>query len=383
MPGRRVERLADDAPNAAERSPDLAAGRRRRIRGRLIAWYDRSKRDLPWRRRSGDPYAQLLAEFMLQQTQVATVVPYFERFIARFPGVGDLAAAGLDEVLALWSGLGYYARARNLHAAAKQIVERFGGIVPREVHELRSLPGIGRYTAGAIASVAYGVRAPVLDGNVIRVLTRVLGIEEDPKRPSVRERLWANAGALLPRSGCGDFNQALMELGATVCLPRSPQCPACPVHSHCRAFRDRMTDRIPFTGQRARVEALRTVVAALRRKDGATLFVRRPAKGLWGGLWELPGEDVGDGETLEAARRRLAGRLRPVGKIERSPMGEVTRSLSHRRITFTVFPGYAVGRPRINRLGEQPARWVQPGDAEGLGISRACQAVLARAGVVF
>ena len=377
MAERGRKRKVGKGPVDGTRNPALSDAQRRVIRRRLPSWYARCKRDLPWRRRGSDPYAQLLAEVMLQQTQVATVGPYYERFIARFPSVQDLAAAPQDDVLALWSGLGYYSRARNLHAAAKRIVEAFGGYVPRTVEELMTLPGIGRYTAGAIASVAYDVRAPVLDGNVSRVLTRVIGIEDDPKQPAVRERLWAAAKAVLPRTRCGDFNQALMELGATVCLPRSPQCLTCPIQPVCRAFREGLTDRIPSGGRRTRVLAARMVVAAVRRADGCLLFVQRPDKGLWGGLWELPSEQAGDDENLEQTRLRLAARLRSIGQLDPAPTGEVTRLLTHRRVTFTVFHGRSAKRSRIERIGDQPARWIQPDDVCELGVSRAGEAVLA------
>ncbi len=358
----------------------LSDGQRRVIRRRLPAWYARCKRDLPWRRRQDDAYAQLLAEVMLQQTQAATVAAYYERFMARFPTVRDLAAAEPGEVLALWSGLGYYARGRNLHAAARRLVEGFGGIVPHTVEELMSLPGIGRYTAGAIASVAYDVRAPVLDGNVGRVLTRVLGIEEDPKAPAVRAGLWAAAEDLLPRTRCGDFNQALMELGATVCLPKSPQCLTCPIQPACGAFRDGRTDRIPACSRRARVVPTRMVVAAICRGDGALLFVQRPDKGLWGGLWELPSEPAGEGEDLDEARRRLADRLRSIGRLDATPVGKVTRLLTHRRITFAVFRGRCTKRSEVRRIGSRPGRWVKPEELHALGVSRACEAVLAMVG---
>ncbi len=376
----RTKRKPEAGPSRAGRSslPDTA--RKRLIRSRLAAWYGRCRRDLPWRRRADDPYAQLLAEVMLQQTQVVTVQPYFERFIARFPTVQALAGADEGEVFALWSGLGYYSRARNLHAAARRIVEGWGGAVPRTVAELLTLPGIGRYTAGAIASIAYDMRAPVLDGNVIRVLTRLLGIEEDPRSPAVRDRLWAAAEDLLPARRCGDFNQALMELGATVCLPRSPRCADCPIRSACRAFREAAVDRIPAGGRRTKVRAVRIVSAAIARPDGALLFVQRPARGLWAGLWELPSEELRDGEDVESARRRLAKRLGGIGRIDATPAGEVTRLLTHRRLVFTVFQGRASTRARARWADRQPARWVKRDGLSELGISRACEAVLALVG---
>jgi len=343
----------------------------------LLRWYDANRRDLPWRRRFDDPYAQLLAEFMLQQTQVSTVLNYYERFIKRFPTVRSLAAAELDDVLALWSGLGYYSRARNLHAAARKIVEQYGGTVPRTVDELMRLPGIGRYTAGAIASIAYDVRAPVLDGNVIRVLMRLSAMRADPKSPTARKRLWDRAESLLPRKRCGDFNQAMMELGATLCLPRAPNCDVCPLKRCCLARLRCLTDQIPPTARRARVVPARMVVAAIRRTGVRTsvqewLFVQRPPSGLWAGLWELPSEPVADGESLVAACKRLLAGLPISCRLSRAPKATVTRRLTHRRITFEIFSGTAGD----GQSPPRPWRWISPGPNRRLGTSRACEVIM-------
>lgn len=345
------------------------------IRHRLLAWYDRHRRDLPWRRRPNDGYAQLLAEVMLQQTQVATATAYYLRFIKRFPTVEALARARLDDVLALWSGLGYYRRARNLHAAAQCVVAKHGGVVPADVDDLMALPGIGRYTAGAIASITYDVRSPVLDGNVTRVLMRLWADTRNPQRPEVTARLWQATEELLPRKRCGDFNQAMMELGATVCLPRSPHCQACPLRNYCRAYRENVTDRIPASARRAKVSEATIVVAAIRR-GSALLFVQRPQNGLWAGLWELPSEPVADGESTERVRRRLRARLPQKCRLQTTAMGQLTRQLTHRRVTFHVYQGRTSGPTSVRKIGGQPARWVTPTKLKELGISRACQAVL-------
>ncbi|HSW44815.1 MAG TPA: A/G-specific adenine glycosylase [Phycisphaerae bacterium] len=350
------------------------------IRRRLLAWYDRCKRDLPWRRRTGDSYAQLVAEVMLQQTQAATVITYYERFLKRFPTVRALAEAPVDDVLTLWAGLGYYARGRNLHEAARWIVASFGATVPRTVEELMTLPGIGRYTAGAIASVAYDVRAPILDGNVARVLARLLAEIGDLKASVVRDRLWTAAEEILPRKRCGDFNQALMELGATVCVPRLPNCLSCPIRTVCKAYRGGQTDRVPQTGRRTRVLSVRLAVAAVRRADGRMLFIQRPDRGLWGGLWELPSEPLQNDESVEQARDRLARRLGTRCCLGRESTGEVNRQLTHRRVNFHLFQGRWNGNGCCRRLGTQPARWVRLADTGSIGISRACQAVLAIVG---
>ncbi len=355
------------------------------IAPRLLRWYGRHKRDLPWRRREHDAYAQLVAEVMLQQTQVSTVVPYYECFLKRFPDVATLAAASIDEVLPLWAGLGYYRRARNLHAAAQAIVEKHGGRVPGTVAGLMSLPGVGRYTAGAVASIAYGVRAPVLDGNVVRVLMRLAALEADPGAPATRAELWGLAEAVLPARRCGDFNQALMELGATVCVPQAPICHLCPLNATCRAYQEGSAERIPLPARRSRVLTGAMVVAAVRRGE-RLLFVRRPATGLWAGLWELPGEPVGEGESLAAARRRLRARLPAGVRLAARPIGAVVRRLTHREITFHIYLGSAAEfrvrgrRPVVPPVGQpgngRPHCWLERAQASRLGISRACEAVL-------
>ena len=206
--------------------------RARAIHGSLLKWYDGARRDLPWRH-SRDPYAIWISETMLQQTRVETVIPYYERFLERFPDVYALASADTDDVFGQWAGLGYYSRARNLQAAAQQVVDGFAGRLPDEAEALRTLPGIGRYTAGAVASIAFDRPEPLVDGNVARVLARLLGIREDIKQSAVVQRLWEEATALVQGPRPGDFNQSLMELGATVCTPRSPQCEACPLRRRC------------------------------------------------------------------------------------------------------------------------------------------------------
>ncbi|MGQ9652203.1 MAG: A/G-specific adenine glycosylase [Phycisphaerae bacterium] len=365
------------------------------ISARLLRWYDANRRDLPWRRRADDPYAQLLAEFMLQQTQVGTVLDYYERFINRFPTIQALAAAELDDVLALWSGLGYYRRARNLHAAARKIIEQYGGTVPQTVDELMSLPGIGRYTAGAIASIAYDVRAPVLDGNVVRVLMRLLAMRADSKSTTARSRLWRFAEGFLPRKRCGDFNQAMMELGATLCSPRAPNCDACPLRRCCRAHLRRLTDHIPPTARRTRALPARMVVAAVCRSVGRGssrewLFVQRPSSGLWAGLWELPSRPVAHGESVAAARKSLEANLPVRCRLSKTPVATLTRQLTHRTITFEVFTASishackkagSGQRPTCQRENEffaRPWQWVRPDRIRTLGISRACEAIVAR-----
>ncbi|HEX9942856.1 MAG TPA: A/G-specific adenine glycosylase [Thermoanaerobaculia bacterium] len=251
----------------------------------LLAWFDRHRRDLPWRRTS-DPYKIWLSEVMLQQTRVETALPFYNRFMERFPTVGDLARAQLEEVLALWSGLGYYRRARQLHAAARKIVE--AGAFPSTVEGLLALPGVGPYTAAAVASIAFGVAAPVMDGNVERVLSRCLALEEDPRSGDARRKLLAAAAELLDPRRPGDSNQALMELGATRCSPRRPRCLLCPLRSGCRAAGEGDPERYPQAKAKREAERHRLLVAVVENGKGVLLFRRPDDSTLLAGTWELP-----------------------------------------------------------------------------------------------
>ncbi|MCK6456551.1 MAG: A/G-specific adenine glycosylase [Phycisphaerae bacterium] len=336
----------------------------------LLRWYRRVRRRLPWRE-TRDPYAIWVSETMLQQTQVGTVIPYYERFMRRFPTVRALAAAPLGDVLRFWAGLGYYARARNLHAAARDVVARFDGRVPSTVEELLTLPGVGRYTAGAVASIAFGARATVVDGNVARVLARWHAMRGDVKSAAMRQRLWRAAESMLPARGCGDFNQALMELGATVCTPIAPQCEVCPLRGGCRALARGLADRIPRPARRTMVQRETHVVAAV--SDGERwLFVRRPRNGLWGGLWELPTLPVARTRVRDAVQEVLRRRELARARIESRPFVRATHALSHRRIEFV---GY---RCRVERTARvRGGRWCRLNRAERLGLSRAMQRVVA------
>ena len=320
---------------------------------RLTAWYDRCRRDLPWRSgrscqngtsapAASDPYHVLVSEAMLQQTQVATVVPYFNRFVERFPTLAALAAADEQEVLRLWQGLGYYSRARNLRAAARAVVEQYAGQLPREPDELLKLPGVGRYTAGAVASIAFDQRAPILDGNVVRVLCRVDRIESDPRERATQELLWRRAEAVLPKRRVGTFNSALMELGATVCTPRLPQCLICPVREHCEAFEAGVQDRIPPPRKTKETPLLRRATFCIRRDSEAGdewLIEQRPQRGRWAGMWQFvtvaPVESEDSADPAGMARR-LRGTL-PVKVKGVRHLGVVTHGLTHRRYHFDVF----------------------------------------------
>ena len=262
----------------------------------LLAWYDQNAASLPWRGQH-DPYRIWLSEVMAQQTQLVTVVPYYERFLSAYPTVQDLAAAALDEVLKLWEGLGYYRRARLLHTCAQQVAQ-MGGF-PSTMEGLLALPGVGRYTAAAIGSMAFGLRVAVLDGNVIRVLARWLDLPDDVTQARVQARLWQVAELALPPERVGDYNQAIMELGQTICTPRKPACAACPLSAlGCRALANGTQAQRPVKAKRAPTPHYQVACGLIRDAEGHLLIAQRPAEGLLGGLWEFPGGKQEPGETL-------------------------------------------------------------------------------------
>ena len=309
------------------------------LRRDLLAWFDRARRDLPWRRTS-DPYRIWLSEVMLQQTRVDVVQPFYERFLERFPDVGALAAAEIDEVLALWSGLGYYRRARQLHAAARAVAAAGG--FPRTVEGLLELPGIGPYTAAAVASIAFGVAAPVLDGNVERVAARLLALRGGLKTRAARDRLLEAAGALLDPGRPGDSNQALMELGATLCSPRAPKCLLCPLLPGCRAGRAGAAEAVPTPRPRRTPVRHRLAVAVVEGPAGGVLLFRRPADSpLLAGTWELPWVEVppeapsGEEEDLAARAGALAARYGGTWRLA-PRQAEVRHGITFRALTVDV-----------------------------------------------
>ena len=322
----------------------------------LIEWYERSHRDFPWRRTS-DPYRILVSETMLQQTRVETVVPYYQRFLARFPDVRQLAAAESDEVLSLWSGLGYYSRARSLHRAAQLLVAEYDGVFPETAEALRELPGIGPYTAGAISAIAFDRPEAAVDGNVVRVLSRLFGIRGEVGRPAVRREIEAHALALAEGPHPGDQCQALMELGALVCVPRVPRCLLCPLQTDCDAFEAGDPASLPNKAKKkapTRVEA----ACVLLRRGRRYLAVKRPERGLLGGLWDLPGGEIVAGE--DAASSLIATLERDLGlRLAEPPtaMGQVEHVFTHRKLTLFVFAAEAAGG-RIRRRGFDDHRWL-------------------------
>jgi A/G-specific adenine glycosylase len=319
---------------------DIPISKRAQIAGSLLDWYRDHKRDLPWRGASA--YAVWVSEIMLQQTQVITVIPYFLRFIERFPTVEALASASIDDVLKLWAGLGYYARARNLHRAAQIVTERHGGRLPDTPEEIEALPGIGRYTAGAILSIAYNLPRPLVDGNVIRVLSRLFGLRGDPKSTANQALLWRWAEQLVPSQAPGDFNQALMELGALICSPADPRCERCPLLSLCVAGASPDPTALPEMPPGRAAITVTHSSALIRNDTGRILIVQRPLHGLWGGLWEFPRVVCGDGaegagETpqqgaIRAAREAVGLEVQIGGRV-----GKVKHAVTHHRITLHGF----------------------------------------------
>ena len=326
---------------------------------RIVRWQERHGRhDLPWQA-TRDAYRIWLSEVMLQQTQVATVIPYFERFVKRFPTVGALASAHADEVLALWSGLGYYARARNLHRAAREVVERHGGVFPSGFEALVQLPGVGRSTAAAIAAFAGGERRAILDGNVRRVIARHAGIAGDPASSQVLERLWAEAEARLPRDGIERYTQGMMDVGAGICLPRNPQCARCPVKADCVARVDNRTGELP--GRKRRAPARRRKIAMLVVVSrGEVLLEKRPATGIWGGLWSLPEADAAERPERVLAREWGI----EAAKVE--PLAPFEHAFSH--FTLEVTP-WRVQVRKATRLAEgKPAVWLPLTELAGAAL---------------
>lgn len=306
------------------------------FRERLITWYDKNKRELPWRG-SDDPYRIWLSEIMLQQTRVDQALPYFERFIEKFPTVEDLADAGQQEVLKAWEGLGYYSRARNLHQAAKTIVGEFGGEIPDSWDAITSLKGVGPYTASAVLSIAYRKPHAVLDGNVIRVLARYFAIEEDVRDSSTRKILQEQADELLDRDRPGDFNQALMELGALVCTPANPSCEACPVQAGCTAYSTLKAGVLPYKSPSGKKPHHQIGVGICFNENGEVLIARRPEDAMLGGLWEFPGGKKKENESIEeTVTRELKEELGVAVRVDR-PFMKLDHAYSHFKITLHAY----------------------------------------------
>ncbi len=346
------------------------------MRTALVRWYRVHRRDLPWRR-TRDPWAIWVSESMLQQTRVETVLRYWGPFLRRFPDVEAIARAPIEDVFTCWAGLGYYSRARHLQRAAQEVMRRFDGRIPADVEALRSLPGVGRYTAGAIASIAFDLPAPIVDGNVERVLARWLGLREDVKRPAVAARLWTMAERLAQGREPGTLNQALMELGALRCTPRTPDCARCPISTGCDAHARGDVDALPIRAAKTPVRAIRAAAAWIERGQ-RVLLVRRPPGGLLGGLWELPGVELARGDEIEPALRAavLARTGLTIDGI--APLGVVEHLFTHRRLRLSLFRARAQSAPRASdRTLER--RWCRSDELDAIAESRLLQKAIARA----
>ncbi|NDJ62929.1 MAG: A/G-specific adenine glycosylase [Chloroflexi bacterium] len=341
----------------------------------LLAWYDRSAADLPWRG-TRDPYRVWLSEIMLQQTQVETVKPYYADFLTAYPTVGALAAAPLDDVLKRWEGLGYYSRARNLHRAAQQVAQALDGEFPSEIDDLLKLPGIGRYTAGALASIAFDRRAPVLDGNVIRVLARLLDLPDDVTQAATQTALWDHAERLLPDERAGDYNQALMDLGRMICKPRKPLCSDCPLQARCQAYANGTQAERPVKKAKAPTPHYDVAAGMIWDDAGRLLIAQRPLDGLLGGLWEFPGGKQEPNEALEdCLRRELREELAievEVGEL----FARVRHAFTHFKITLHAFTcRHISGEP--HRIGVRDWAWVTPDQLEQYSFGKADRQVIA------
>jgi A/G-specific adenine glycosylase len=340
---------------------------------KLATWFQKNKRTLPWRVRR-NPYSTWISEIMLQQTQIEQVVPYYRRFMSRFPSLKALAQATNQEILKAWEGMGYYSRAHNLHRAAQIIISRFGGKIPADFQDLMTLPGIGRSTAGAILSLAYNKPFPVLDGNIRRVLLRYFRIDQDPGKLDTIQRLWAISQKILPQKNAGFFNEGLMELGALICRRKKPACPNCPLKEGCSGFRSGVQELLPFKIPKKRIPHY-DVTAAVIRDRRKILITQRPEKGLLGGLWEFPGGKKELWESLEDCLRR---EIREELNIEIS-VGErfiqVAHAYSHFRITLHCFFCRKL-KGRIRLIGVKDFRWVQLEELEQFPFPRADQKVI-------
>lgn len=329
--------------------------------GRVVEWQRRfGRHDLPWQR-SRDAYRIWVSEIMLQQTQVGAVIPYYERFLARFPDVGSLASASADEVMSHWSGLGYYARARNLHRAAREIVESYRGEFPREAATIAALPGVGRSTAAAVAVFAFGERAAILDGNVKRVLTRAFAVDGWPGTPAVERRLWALAETLLPEAQhIVPYTQGLMDLGSMVCVRTRPLCSACPLEAVCEARRAGAPGRYP-TPRPASRRPVRETVWAVILDGGSVLLERRPPAGIWGGLWSLPEIPAGAGPA-EHCRARLG-----IPCNDSRPLAPVEHGFTHFTLQATPWLLSAPGASTVG-VREEDVAWWPWSACDGLGL---------------
>lgn len=343
------------------------------FRKQVLAWYDKNgRKTLPWQQNK-TAYRVWLSEIMLQQTQVATVIPYFQRFTERFPTVADLANASTDDVLHLWTGLGYYARARNLHKAAKQVVAEFGGEFPKSPAKLETLPGVGRSTAGAIASSAYGEHAAILDGNVKRVLARFFALDQWPGETTAQKQLWAWSEALTPKKRVADFNQVMMDLGALVCTRSKPSCGQCPLQNECLALAQNRTAELPKRKPKKDKPVRQTVMLMLQSDDGRVHLQQRPSSGIWGGLFSFP-----EFENTDDALAHLA--LKGIEAHQHHGWATFRHTFSHYHLDIT--PLWVQVASTSNELAEgREAVWYQPlpeAEEPAIGLPAPVKSLLAK-----
>lgn len=309
--------------------------KKNKIQSVLLQWFKKNQRDLPWRKTS-DPYAIWVSEIMLQQTQVATVIPYYEKFLKTFPTLQHLSRANISDVLKVWEGLGYYSRARNLHQASRMVVNQFNGKIPDTLESLLTLPGIGRYTAGAILSIVFNKEAPILDGNVKRVLSRLFAVLGNPVKGKTEGFLWQLSKSLVPKGRAGLFNQALMDLGAMICTPKNPQCLKCPLCGRCKACSSGKPEKFPSRSIKKKIPHVKAVSAVIQ-KSGKVLLKQRPPKGLLGGLWEFPNWRIDGGKYL---KENLMLKVKSDFGLKvkfKVPLGTFQQTYSHFKLTLIAF----------------------------------------------
>lgn len=337
------------------------------LRQALLVWYSELGRDLPWRR-TRDPYAIWISEIMLQQTQVKTVIPYYDRWLTLFPTITALAAADQQQVLKAWQGLGYYARARNLHRAAQEIVQKHNGQFPTDLTAVVALPGIGQTTAGGILSAAFNLPVPILDGNVKRVLARLSALKAPPNR--AMKQLWQMSADLLDPQEPRDFNQALMDLGATLCTPKNPACLLCPWRVYCLAHQTDMQNEIPVSETRTPIPHKQIGVAVIWNEQGQILIDRRPQQGLLGGLWEFPGGKIEPGETVEACIAREIQEEIGIEIAVGDRLITIDHTYTHFRVTLNVYHcRYVSGEPQPIECDE--VRWVEVAELDQFPFPKA------------
>jgi A/G-specific adenine glycosylase len=341
----------------------ISVAKRKDIQPRLLEWFEKNKRDLPWRK-TRDPYAIWVSEIMLQQTRVGTVIPYYKKFLKSFPTVGHLAKSDLPKVLKVWEGLGYYARARNLHRSSQFVLNRFHGKIPDTLKGLLSLSGIGRSTAGAILSFAFHREAPILDGNAKRVLSRLFALSGNPGENKTEKLLWKISESLIPRGHSNPFNQALMDLGSMLCTPKDPLCPRCPLRDLCKGRTSGEPERFPTRRIKKKIPRIEAMAAVIQQ-NGKVLLKQRPAKGLLGGLWDFPNWRI-EGKQSSRLRSRLRNTIKKEMGMNvevKESLGTFKQTFSHFKLTLHVFNCGAMGK---NKKG----RWVAVGNLHLLPMSR-------------